>query len=59
MWPNTQETADLVTFTEEILNGKLQFLCSKYNKKIFGIFGNWSWIFLCLFALMAQSTFTE
>ena len=23
MWPNPQETADLVTFTEEILNGKL------------------------------------
>ena len=28
MWPNLQETADLVTFTEEILNGKLHFLCS-------------------------------
>ena len=28
MWPNLQETADLVTFTEEILNGKLRFLCS-------------------------------
>ena len=28
MWPNTQETADLVTFTEEMLNGKLYFLCS-------------------------------
>ena len=28
MWPNPQETADLVTFTEENLNGKLQFLCS-------------------------------
>ena len=27
MWPNLQETADLVTFTEEILNGKLHFLC--------------------------------
>ena len=23
-----QETADLVTFTEEILNGKLHFLCN-------------------------------
>ena len=23
-----KETADLVTFTEEIFNGKLQFLCS-------------------------------
>ena len=28
MWPNPQETADLVTFTEKILNGKLHFLCS-------------------------------
>ena len=28
MWPNPQETADLVTFTEEILDGKLHFLCS-------------------------------
>ena len=28
MWPNPQETPDLVTFTEEILNGKLYFLCS-------------------------------
>ena len=26
MWPNAQETADLVTFTEEILSGKLHFL---------------------------------
>ena len=28
MWPNPQFSADLVTFTEEILNGKLHFLCS-------------------------------
>ena len=27
MRPNPQFTADLVTFTEEILNGKLHFLC--------------------------------
>ena len=25
MWPNPQFPADLVTFTEEILNGKLRF----------------------------------
>ena len=32
MRPNPQESADLVTFTEEILNGKLHFLCSvKYQ----------------------------
>ena len=29
MRSNLQETADLVTFTEEILNGKLHFLCSE------------------------------
>ena len=31
MWPNpqeTEETVDLVKFTEEILNGKLHFLFS-------------------------------
>ena len=26
MWPNPQFPADLVTFTEEILNGKLHFM---------------------------------
>ena len=26
MWPNSQETLDLVTFTEEIFNGKLFFV---------------------------------
>ena len=28
MWPNPQFSAELVTFTEEILNGKLYFLYS-------------------------------
>ena len=28
MWSNPHETADLVTFTKETLNGKLHFLCS-------------------------------
>ena len=28
MWSNPQKTANLVTFTEEMLNGKLHFLCS-------------------------------
>ena len=34
MWPNPQESADLVTFTEEILHEKLQklpFLCSEWS----------------------------
>ena len=37
MWPNPQSPADLVTFTEEIFNGKLHFLCSVYLE-IIGIF---------------------
>ena len=28
MWPNPQFTAELVAFTEEILNGKLHFFCA-------------------------------
>ena len=28
MWPNPKFPGDLVTFTEEILNEKLHFLCS-------------------------------
>ena len=31
MWPNPQEITDLVTFTEEIVNGKVYFLCSADN----------------------------
>ena len=34
MWPNSQETADLVTFIEKILNGKFNFLGSGYFYKI-------------------------
>ena len=30
----SQENADLVTFTEEILNGKLHFLCSELYSRI-------------------------
>ena len=28
MWPNLSEIANLITYTEEILKGKLHFLCS-------------------------------
>ena len=34
MLSNPQETADLVKFTEEILNGKLLFLCSVVSYRI-------------------------
>ena len=33
MRPNWQETADLVTFTEEILQGKLHFFRAELPKK--------------------------
>ena len=33
MWPNLQFPADLVTFTEEIINAKLHFLCSEQASK--------------------------
>ena len=32
MWPNLQFPADLVTFAEEILDGKLPFLCSSRSR---------------------------
>ena len=32
MWPNLQESADLVTFSEEILNGKL--LCNESRSEL-------------------------
>ena len=43
MWPDPQETADLVTFTEETLNGK-QFLCSELDvtaTMLFKNLGHW------------------
>ena len=44
MWPNPRETADLVTFTEEILNGKLHFFwCSDMPELGFSM----NWIFPC------------
>ena len=34
MWANPQFAADLVTFTEEILYGKLHFLCSENSRTV-------------------------
>ena len=34
MQPNPQFPADFVIFTEEILNGKLYFLCSKLRNNL-------------------------
>ena len=38
MWPNPQETADLVTFTEEILMENLIFCAADAKWRLFGIF---------------------
>ena len=35
MWPNPQFPADLVTFIEEILNGKLHFCAVNVNRNLF------------------------
>ena len=37
MWPNLSISADLVTFTEKIFNGKLHFSFSG------GYYQNWGW----------------
>ena len=42
MWPNPRGTADLVTLTEEILNGKLHFLCSDVIFDLKNL-SYWSW----------------
>ena len=48
MWPNLQFPADLVTFTEEILNGKLHFLCSVRSLKVCLIKSYFCWQFVIL-----------
>ena len=48
------KTADLVTFTEEILNGKLQFLCGVSTKPQLsnGIDRNWHFLNMERFLLI-------
>ena len=41
MWPNPQETADLATFTEEILIGKLHFLWRGRRRGSFPVSNNY------------------
>ena len=43
MWSNLRETGDLVTFTAEILNGKLYFLSSD------ALFNSFSYIIIIIF----------
>ena len=61
MWPNPQETADLVTFTEEILNEKLHFLCSESNNSdsdlLFSRNGNKKRTCFIIFLIFANFSF--
>ena len=43
MWPNPQETAALVAFTEEIVNGKLHFLSSESRTIMKSLIADWEW----------------
>ena len=57
MWPNPQEAADLVTFTEEILNGKLHFLFFEVRKFCLWLLHLVSWI-ISLFYIMIKEMYT-
>ena len=60
MWPNPQETADLVTFTEEILNEKLHLLCSVISCLSRNLFGKNSKInYLCFHILINNAVQPE
>ena len=50
MWPNPQETANLFTFTEEILNGKLHFCAVIASRSVgasFAVPSSNDKVFLC------------
>ena len=42
---NPQESTDLITFTEEIFNGKLHFLCSGYFTQSINHLQITEWVF--------------
>ena len=54
MWPNPQETTDLVTFTYEILNGKLHFLCSVLPSGAWCLISN-----TCMSLLVSTKSITD
>ena len=60
MWPNPQETADLVTFTKEILNGKLYFLCSEkgHTNECF-LYSPQSYLYVIKLVFMFKSKFLK
>ena len=64
MWPNPHETAELVTFNEEIVNGKREkkifiqtmhenwMFCATFNLKLIAIFKMQHWPFAVDFNLL-------
>ena len=59
MWQNPQFPADLVTFTEAILNGKFHFLCSVRESNCVKNVGNEVTVFFFLkLPLLAVSRFS-
>ena len=44
MWPNLQSPVDLIIFSEEILNGKLPFLCIVFSNFLVSNFSEKHWI---------------
>ena len=61
MWPDPQETTDLVIFTEQILNRKRNFLCS-VNIFVFFVCFLFDFLFfffpgLCFMLLLLQFYF--
>ena len=56
MWSNPQDTPDFVTFTEEILNGKLHFLCGVRHQNEFVVCFS---VKTCLIAFILACTFFE
>ena len=57
MWPNPQKTADLFTFTEEILNAKLHILCSA--TPIYGFGLSEDYLNTCDFILLCATNANE
>ena len=57
MWPNPQEAADLVTFTEEILNEKLHVFCAvDYPKPAALLYPSWAFDYTLFHQLLAVFT---
>ena len=62
MWPNLQEATDLVTFTEEIVNGKIHFLCSDPRVKLKAltkIFNTDVWVIVTFKQPFARGSYTQ